>query len=221
MVVNNSINTYDGTKWSASPQMLWKDMTSAHYFVGVYPNKAITDFAADAYTLDATNQEQSDLLVAVNAGTDNAGFTATNNAVPLQFDHVMSKLIVNLSFRNQWATTPTVASVTTGNLKSKAIVNYLTKSAFATDEEAATIVLPVAIANTKYHSIMVPQAGDNATITIKIGEKNYIYTGTVKLEGGKYTTVNLIVGRDGITLGSVSINDWGAGTTINGGEAQE
>lgn len=221
LVVNNSINTYDGTKWSASPQMLWKDMTSAHYFVGVYPNKAITDFAADAYTLDATNQEQSDLLVAVNAGTDNAGFTATNNAVPLQFDHVMSKLIVNLSFRNQWATTPTVASVTTGNLKSKAIVNYLTKSAFATDEEAATIVLPVAIANTKYHSIMVPQAGDNATITIKIGEKNYIYTGTVKLEGGKYTTVNLIVGRDGITLGSVSINDWGAGTTINGGEAQE
>ena len=221
MVVNNSVNTYDGTKWSASPQMLWKDMSSVHFFLGVSPSKEITDFTADAYTLDVTKQEQSDLLVAVNTGTDNAGFTATNTAVPLQFDHVMAKLIVNLSFRNQWATTPKVESVTTGNLKSKATVNYLTKSATVTAEDATNIELPVATANTTYQSIMVPQAGNDATIAIKIGEKDYTYTGTVKLESGKYTTVNLIVGRDGITLGSVSINDWGEGTTINGGEAQE
>ena len=221
MVVNNSINTYNGTKWTASPQMLWKDMSSVHFFLGVYPSKEITDFTADAYTLDVTKQEQSDLLVAVNTGTDNAGFTATNTAVPLQFDHVMAKLIVNLSFRNQWATTPTVTSVTTGNLKGKATVNYLTKSATVTAEDATNIELPVATANTTYQSIMVPQAGNDATIAIKIGEKDYTYTGTVKLESGKYTTVNLIVGRDGITLGSVSINDWGEGTTINGGEAQE
>lgn len=221
LVVNNSINTYDGTKWSASPQMLWKDMITPHYFLGVYPTRAITNFIADEYALDVTKQEQSDLLVAVNAGTDNAGIIASNTAVPLQFDHVMAKLIVNLTFRNQWATTPTVASVTTGNLKSKATVDYLTKTATVTVEEATDIALQATTANTKYQSIMVPQAGDNATIAIKIGEKDYIYNGTVKLESGKYTTVNLIVGRDGITLGSVSINDWGAGTTINGGEAQE
>lgn len=217
----NSINTYDGTNWTASPQMLWKDMITPHYFLGVYPTRAITDFVEDTYALDVTKQEQSDLLVAVNRGTDNAGFIASNTAVPLQFDHVMAKLIVNLSFRNQWATTPTVTNVTTSNLKDKATVNYLTKTATVTAEEATNIELQVATTNTTYQSIMVPQAGDNVTITIKIGEKNYIYNGTVKLEGGKYTTVNLIVGRDEITLGSVSINDWGAGTTINGGEAQE
>lgn len=221
MVVNNSINTYDGTKWIASPQMLWKDMKTSHYFLGVYPTRAITNFIADEYALDVTKQEQSDLLVAVNTGTNNVGFTATNTAVPLQFDHVMAKLIVNLTFRNQWATTPTVTNVTTSNLKDKATVDYLTKTATVTTEEATNIELQAADANTKYQSIMVPQAGDNVTITIKIGEKNYIYNGTVKLEGGKYTTVNLIVGRDAVTLGSVSINDWGAGTTINGGEAQE
>lgn len=221
MVVNNSINTYDGTNWSASPQMLWRDMTSAHYFLAVYPSKAITDFVADDYTLDATNQEQSDLLVAVNNGINNNGFTATNTAVPLQFDHMMAKLIVNLTFRNQWETAPTVTNVATGNLKSKATVHYLAKRATVTAEEATSIVLQTTTANTTYQSVMIPQAGDYATITIKIGEKDYTYTGNVKLEGGKYTTVNLIVGRDGITLGSVSINDWGAGTTINGGEAQE
>lgn len=221
MVVNNSVNTYDGTKWTASPQMLWKDMITPHYFLGVYPTRTITNFIADEYALDVTKQEQSDLLVAVNRGTDNAGIIASNTAVPLQFDHVMAKLIVNLTFRNQWDGTPTVTSVTTDNLKSKATVNYLTKSATATADEATSIVLQAATANTKYHSIMVPQAGDNVTITIKIGDKDYIYTGNMKLEKGKYTTVNLIVGRDGITLGGVSINDWGAGTTIDGGEAQE
>lgn len=219
MVVNNSVNTYDGTKWTASPQMLWKDMSSAHFFFGVYPNKEITNFTADAYTLDVTKQEQSDLLIAVNTGSEKAGFTATNTSVPLQFDHVMAKLIVNLTFRNQWSETPTVTSVTTGNLKSKATVNYLAKSVTTTSEEATSITLPVTTANTVYQSVMVPQAGEATKIAMRIDNKDYTYTGTIQLESGKYTTVNLIVGRDKIELGSVSINDWGQGTTIDGGEA--
>lgn len=223
MVVNNSINTYDGTSaWTPAPQMLWKDMTSAHYFLGIYPAREVSDFTADAYTLDLTKtQEVNDLLVAVNTGTNKAGLTASATAVPLQFDHMMAKLIVNLTFRDQWGTTPTVASVTTNNLKSKATVDYLTKSVTVTADAATPLELLTATANTSYQSVMVPQAGEGAQIIVKIGEKNYTYTGAVKLERGKYTTVNLIVGRDAITLGSVSINDWGKGETINGGEAQE
>ena len=55
-----------------------------------------------------------------------------------------------------------------------------------------------------------------------INGKQYVYTHPtdIKLEGGKYTVVNLIVGRDEITLGNVSIADWGEGENINGGEAQ-
>lgn len=224
LVVNNSINTYDGTSaWTATPQMLWKDMTSAHYFLGIYPAREVNNFTADAYTLDFTKSiEDNDLLVAVNTGTNNTGLTASATAVPLQFNHVMAKVIVNLTFRDQWGTTvPTVASVTTSNLKSKATVDYLTKSVTATNDAATSIELSAATANTSYQSVMVPQAGEGAQIAVKIGEKNYTYTGTVKLESGKYTTVNLIVGRDAITLGSVSINNWGEGGTINGGEAQE
>lgn len=108
LVVNNSINTYDGTStWTPAPQMLWKDMTSAHFFLGIYPAREVSDFTADAYTLDLTkSQEVNDLLVAVNTGTNKAGLTASATAVPLQFDHVMAKLIVNLTFRDQWGGTP-------------------------------------------------------------------------------------------------------------------
>ena len=41
----------------------------------------------------------------------------------------------------------------------------------------------------------------------------------IPLEAGKYTTLNLIVGRNKIELGEVSINDWTEGTTIDGGQA--
>ena len=111
LLVNNSINTYDGAKWTASPQMLWKDMVTPYYFLGIYPNRAVTDFTADPYVLDVTNQEKSDILVAVNTGNDGAGLTATANPVGLMFNHVMAKLVVNLQFRNQWGGTPEVESV--------------------------------------------------------------------------------------------------------------
>lgn len=225
LVVNNAVNTLsvsgETKTWTAEPQMLWKDMSTPHYFLGVYPPKNVTNFAADAYALDMTKtQEQNDLLVAVNAGNSGAGFTATNASIPLQFDHVMAKLIVNLSFRNQWGTTPTVTSVT-ATTKTKATVDYLAKTVTPTADAATATVLPVVTANTAYQSIMVPQSGENITITIKIGDRDYTYTGTVKLDSGKYTIVNLNVGRDAITLADISINDWGTGTTINGGEAQE
>lgn len=226
MVVNDAINTYDGTAtWTATPQMLWKNTTDAHYFLSVYPSRSIADFTADQYTLDVADQEKSDLLVATNL----TGLTATNNPVSLTFNHAMAKLIVNLSFRNQWGTddngdsaSPTVTSVN-ATAMAAATVNYVTATGTvvtATGEQGA-VSLPATTANTQYTSIMVPQTGFN-TIAIVIDGKTYTFTHTadIPLESGKYTTVSLIVGRNRIDLGTVSISDWTEGETITGGEAQ-
>ncbi|MCB6980512.1 fimbrillin family protein [Bacteroides uniformis] len=222
LVVNNSINTFDGTKWTAVPQMLWKDMTTPHYFLSIYPDRAVTDFTADEYTLDTENQEASDLLVAENTGTKGAGLVATANPVSLMFNHVMAKLVVNLQFRNQWATTPTVTSVT-AMAKNTATVNYVTASGtvVTVTGEPGSIALPATTANTCYTSVMVPQSGfRNISIVIDGKTYSFAHTEDIALESGKYTTVNLIVGRNEITLGSVSINHWQEGASINGGEAQ-
>jgi len=226
MVVNGSINTYDGTsKWTASPQMLWKDMTTPHYFLSVYPARTITSFADDPYTLDVNDVEGSDMLVATNL----TGLTATSNPVDLTFNHVMAKLIVNLSFRNQWndgsSTSPVIPTVesVTATAMTEATVNYVTADGTeVTPTGTATdIALPATTANTKYTAIMVPQTGFN-TIKITIDGKAYTFTHTedIPLASGKYTTVNLIVGRDQIDVGTVSINDWQEGSNITGGEAQ-
>ena len=220
-VVNNAINKLTNGSWVSTPQMLWKNNRDKHYFIGVYPTAAISDFTASEYKLDVTKQEDSDLLVAVNISgiSYNADEQQT---VPLAFTHVMSKVIVNLQYRNQFGGTPTVESLVVKNAASDASVNFLTKTVtVATDAARTDISIPVIKANEKYESIMIPQSGITK-IAVNINGKQYVYTHPtdIKLEGGKYTVVNLIVGRDEITLGNVSIADWGEGEKINGGEAQ-
>ena len=67
---------------------------------------------------------------------------------------------------------------------------------------------------------MISQTGFR-TVTITIDGQPFTYTHAedIPLEAGKYTTLNLIVGRNKIELGEVSINDWTEGTTIDGGQA--
>ena len=220
-VVNNAINKLTNGSWVSTPQMLWKNNRDKHYFIGVYPTAAISDFTAGEYKLDVAKQEDSDLLVAVNK--DGISYNADEQqTVPLAFTHVMSKVIVNLQYRNQFGGKPNVESLAVKNAASDASVNLLTKTVtVATDAARTDISIPVIKANEKYESIMIPQSGITK-IAVNINGKQYVYTHPtdIKLEGGKYTVVNLIVGRDEITLGNVSIADWGEGENINGGEAQ-
>lgn len=220
-VVNNAINKLTNGSWVSTPQMLWKNNRDKHYFIGVYPisASAISDLSAGEYTFDETKQVESDLLVAVNK--DGLSYNVDEQQpVPLTFTHVMAKLVVNLTYKNQWGTEgPTVDKVAVGNAAKKATVNYLTKvvTPSAVAEDKADFDMPVLTANKKYASIIIPQDGVQK-ITITIGGKDFIYdNGTpFKLESGKITTVNLEVGRDEIKLGDVKITNWEDGSTFSG-----
>ena len=218
-VVNNAINKLTNGSWVSTPQMLWKNNRDKHYFIGVYPTKAISDLAAGEYVFDETKQTESDLLVAVNP--DGLSYNADEQqTVPLTFTHVMAKLVVNLTYKNQWgADGPTVDKVAVGNAAKKATVNYLTKVVIpsAVAEDKADFDMPALTANKQYASIIIPQDGVQK-ITVVIGGKNFIYdNGTpFKFDSGKVTTVNLVVGRDTITLNEVKITDWETSTPITG-----
>ena len=219
-VVNNAINKLTNGSWVSTPQMLWKNNRDKHYFIGVYPISAISDLSAGEYTFDVNKQTESDLLVAVNK--DGLSYNVDEQQpVPLTFTHVMAKLVVNLTYKNQWgAEGPTVDKVAVGNAAKKATVNYLTKvvTPSAVAEDKADFDMPVLTANKQYASIIIPQDGVQK-ITITIGGKDFIYDNSTpfKLESGKITTVNLEVGRDVIKLGDVNISDWGStGEPIKG-----
>ena len=216
-VVNNAINKLTNGSWVSTPQMLWKNNRDNHYFIGVYPTAAISDLTAGEYTFDVTKQAESDLLVAVN--TDGISYNANEQqTVPLTFTHVMAKLVVNLTYKNQWgADGPTVEKVVVGNAAKEATVNYLTKVVTPSTTIKEDISLPEITENTKYVSVIIPQE-EVKQLTIVVGGKNFIYdNGTpFKLESGKITTINLEVGRDEIKLGEVKISNWEEGSTFNG-----
>lgn len=222
LVVDNSINTLggDGT-WTAEPQMLWADNTSDHYFLGIYPERnGATDYDADPYTLEFNNQTASDLLVARTTAKP------TGSAVKLEFEHVMAKLVVNLSFRNEWTIAPEVVSVTAAAC-TEATVNYLENPVEVTPATGQNlVVIPFTGTSASFAGIMIPGQSGFRTINVTL-ENGKVYTYThsadIDLQPGRYTTVNLVLGRDNIKLDDAGINvsDWENGTSIDGGEATE
>ena len=223
-VVDNSVNKLGSeAKWVATPQMRWKNMKDEHYFIGVYPKDAasVADLTSADYTLNVDDQEASDLLIA----TELKGMVADNNPVPLTFDHAMAKVVINLTFRNQWDVVgKAVEKVELENVAMDAKVNYLTKAVTSGADRKAELGIPVITADTKYESIIIPQTGVN-TVVISVKSEGvtktfpYVHSGDFVFEAGKVTTINLIVGRNQIDLGNVSINNWGKGDVIDNGEA--
>ena len=209
-VVAGNTNTFNGSTWTASPQMLWKDLTSPHFFIATYPQRDITQ---TNFTLDTSKQSECDVMVATNLGTDSKGIIATETAIPLAFDHLMAKLQVILQFRNQWGESGPTSVAVSINSKSSATIDYLAKSVTPTGD-ASYINLPSVAAAVEgyaksYESIVIP-VSDLKNIKIAIDGHDYIYTHdtAIQLQGGKTTIVNLMVGRNEITLGSMSIKGW-------------
>lgn len=215
-VVNNAINKLTDKVWVATPQMLWKNNLDQHYFIGIYPTKNVDNLTADTYTFNAENQLASDLLVAVNV----KGLSYTKDAkdaVKLDFTHVMAKMVVNLTYKNQWGGIPTVKNVVVSDAVKEATINYLTKAVTPTATAQADFEVPATVANTQYVSVLIPQNGIQK-LAITIGDKTFIYdNGTpFNFESGKITTINLEVGRDQVILDEVKISDWENGSTFKG-----
>ena len=225
LVVNNVTNILgtDGL-WAPVKQMLWYDMVTPHYFMAVSPSREVASFTADPYTLDpaADKYEESDLLIAIN----DAGLKANDNPVQLTFDHAMAILNVNLKFHNQWTegNPPSQTEITealvqgvAATAKDHATIDYIHKAVTATGEWAQVALNKVK--NASWTTLMIPQdsfciiyitlagndewLGGNGTYTFRSAEP-------IKLESGKVTTVNLIIGRDQVTLDKdgIQITDW-------------
>ena len=216
--INGEVNTYDGvnSKWVPTHQMRWQNVHDAHYFLGVYPAKAITNFTTDPFTLNPTTAayEANDLLVATILGD---GVKAENdfvtNTVPLTFDHLMAKLNLTIRFRDQWGGIPssvtvTVKAATTGtiNYLSKTITPGETKTLQPFNWEANALGAPTSY----YTSLMIPQTFQEVNVTV--GGQTYTYTHStaIPLAAGTVTTLPLVVGKDFIALDDtgITVGDW-------------
>ena len=217
IVVDGVECTYGSdSRWTAASPVVWSDTDAPHYFIAFSPAHRVSNFTADPYTLNPSDQRASDLLVARNL----TGVMHSDNPVPLLFGHAMSRLDVNLQFRNQWATVPTVSSVT-AKAANSCTIDYLAETY---NVGAQTDIALPATATAEgyalsYRSIMVPQKFRSLTITVNGMPLTYTHNSDIPLTAGKFATLNLFVGRESIDLGAVSIDDWVAGAVVEGGSS--
>lgn len=206
-VVSGVVNTYDGTKWTPASTMLWKNVSDAHYFLGISPARTVTSFTADPVS------SSEDLLVATVLGDGIvAPQTVTAPPVALEFSHVMAWLKVNVKYRNQWGGVPeavvTTAAATAGT------IDYLTKTITPGTVAVQTLAAATTAAegyDATYSSLCIPQAVRTIAFVIAGQTLSYTHSEDIALEAGKITTLTLIVGKDKIALENNTVSAWDEG----------
>ena len=211
--INGEVNTYNSeTKlWEPENLMKWKSLTDAHYFLGVFPAKAITNFTADSYQQTGV-YEKDDLLVATILGD---GVKPSVAPVPLTMDHLMAQLKVTLTLRNQWSGDPEVHVYV--KAASTGTVDYLSKT-ITPGNDIVTFGFG-GLGEGFQSTLIIPQEGVKE-ITVTVNGTKYVYTHptSIPLTKGHVTTLPLVVGKDAIVLADegITVGGWTEGTLPEG-----
>lgn len=209
----------------ATKYVVWHG-TETNTFYGVYPY----DAEYDNFTI--STDQSSDITAADWMTATYTGVKGTSNNVSFNFRHLLAKVTVNIT---EWNDEFDGEAQTVSNpkiyTKGTAIeVSYGTGTDGADEyisNGGLTAIWPYATGQT-YTAIVAPvkYAANNNFMTFTVnGQEMTVLakTGTLTggLESGKHYTFNLSVGKDAVTLSSVTVSDWANGGTIDGGVAKE
>ena len=205
---------YDNGWTIQGGQLLWKsnDATVTYYaylpYTGTVGNAASYAFTVQTDQSTEDNVKASDLLC---TGQQPA---TPGTALDITFKHALSKLNVTLKKGSELedGQNLTFTSVTLSNCATATTVN-LTDGTTDTATKSQTITLYAATENEKYECILVPQTFAQSLKVEITGNNGKVYTFTsnkdLTFASGKQYTLNLTVGRDKVTTGTISAKSWG------------
>lgn len=202
--------TTDGTNWTTTDAMVWNS-TSKNIFQAWYP---VADYSSyDTFTIptdqsDATKLASADWMTASTEEIDKPG----NGVLDLSFQHRLAKVTVNLTFGSQYPE---------GN-------QLVSDFKFLTNEETPQEITALKNSETSYTAILRPgeYADKSSFIYLEMDnfDEHYVLgkttTSAINLEAGKHYTFTLKVGKDVVSISSVSVADWNE-EEIDGGVAEE
>lgn len=195
-------------------QLLWKsnDATVTYYAYLPYTG-TVGDAASYAFTVQTDQSNESNVKASDLLCTGQQ--TATpGTALDINFQHALSKLNVTLAKGSELEDGLTFKSVKLSNCATATTVNLTAGTAGTATNSGQTITLYAATANEKYECILVPQTF-NQTLKVEITDNNgKVYTfksdNELTFSSGKQYTLNLTVGRDKVTTGTISAESWGS-----------
>lgn len=196
-------------------QLLWKsnDATVTYYaylpYTGTVGNAASYAFTVKTDQSTEDNVKASDLLC---TGQQPA---TPGTALDITFKHALSKLNVTLKKGSELedGQNLTFTSVTLSNCATATTVNLTDGTTGNTTNSGQTITLYAATPNEQYECILVPQTFAQS-LKVEITDNNgkvYTFTSNKDLTfaSGEQYTLNLTVGRDKVTTGTISAESWG------------
>lgn len=196
-------------------QLLWKsnDATVTYYAYLPYTG-TVDDAASYAFTVQTDQSNESNVKASDLLCTGQQ--TATpGTALDINFRHALSKLNVTLKKGSELedGQNLTFTSVTLSNCATATTVNLTDGTTGNTTNSGQTITLYAATENEQYECILVPQTFAQS-LKVEITDNNgkvYTFTSNKDLTfaSGKQYTLNLTVGRDKVTTGTISAESWG------------
>lgn len=207
----------DGTWGPETSGQFLKWSSELMTFTARYP-KGSGDFIVP------TNQDGIDKIASADYMTATTAYSKIpdDRKVNFDFDRQMARVVITIAgFNNEFSDKASVSEM------------YVTsKERIAKDGSAVTAtseIIPYSQdrygkKGSIYYALVAPNTATNyefIKLTVKKSDdiKDLTVKNPVALEAGKSYNFNLTIGKDGVSLGTVSVEDWGNTGTISGGEA--
>lgn len=204
---------YDNGWTIQGGQLLWKsnDATVTYYAYLPYTG-TVGDAASYAFTVQTDQSNESNVKASDLLCTGQQ--TATpGTALDINFQHALSKLNVTLAKGSELEDGLTFKSVKLSNCATATTVNLTDGTVGTATNSGQTITLYAATENKQYECILVPQTFAQSLKVEITGNNGKVYTFTsnkdLTFASGEQYTLNLTVGRNKVTTGTISAESWG------------
>ena len=222
----NVVMKYEEGKWVAyesdaegadKKEMIWANSTD-----NITVKAATFSLSSASTTLKAlTDQSTAEGIKASDhLYSSNTVTPSETGTISIPFDHIMSKLEIKVTLRTQYGaseTNPITSAIAFGSATS-ATYSPAEETPWSTPSAVSDISLcpsgsySAAERTATYEAILIPQTIDANTfgVKVKIGDKTYTWTSAnaVTFEGGKKYTLNLTLGKNELTLNTISVSNW-------------
>lgn len=212
---NIATYTFDGTTWTTTDALVWNGGTAESQFQAWYPATA----SFDKFTLPTDQNSIEELPAAdwMTASTDEIAKPA-DGVLHLAFQHRLAKITVQVTeFTSQFGDDPYLTAATIYSLSDEYVtVNGGIRPVLGGNAATAIVCPGTYTAGTNLMEVTISDDGRQTFLNVPV---NAFLTNT-GLEAGKHYRFSLKVGKEAVSISSVSVADWNE-VEIDGGVAEE
>ena len=219
---DNTEFVFNGSGWNSDEPIYWKDKNTSADFYAYYPYSASINIAAQPFAVEADQSTEDNFWASDFLWGKSTKVSPTSNAVNIQTNHVLSRIIVEIKpgsgFTSELWEAAT-KSVKICDVKTNATINLATGVAIATGNNGE--IIPLATSS-NYKAMMVPQtvADDSKLIVVTVDGTEYIYRTGYTFKANTQHNFSIVVNKDESNV-NVSIGEWNIDSIVNQGVAVE